>query len=122
MIDFISLKIPFFDDFLNTTKDGSFSQLKTGCVDRFRLPMNFKTTFDDNGRSIHNATVPWNSVASDFSTLAMKVHLPREIGFPTVEIKASPAKLMRGHNLYGSECILDCMDILIDSFVMQCSG
>lgn len=61
---------------------------------------------DEEGRvRVEGLRCPWDSVPSSFSKMAFKL-FPMGNGFdpwPHVEIKASPAKLLQGHNVYGSE-------------------
>ena len=45
---------------------------------------------------------PWESVPSSFSGMALKIWDSNRMGPPRLEIKASPAKLMQGHNVFGS--------------------
>jgi II/X family phage/plasmid replication protein len=50
---------------------------------------------------------PYESVPSSFSGMALKV-FPQSCGkrvSPGIELKASPAKLLQGHNVFGSSCI-----------------
>lgn len=48
---------------------------------------------------------PYESLASDFTDMAMKFFANTMNTMPYVEIKASPLKLLQGHNVYGFECI-----------------
>jgi II/X family phage/plasmid replication protein len=60
----------------------------------------------------------WEKIPSSLSSLAFKVFDFRassldEFGEAFIEIKASPAKLMQGHNLYGSDNLKECGLFLI---------
>lgn len=50
---------------------------------------------------------PYESVPSSFSGMALKVfpHTSGKRVSPGIELKASPAKLLQGHNVFGSSCI-----------------
>jgi II/X family phage/plasmid replication protein len=69
-----------------------------------------------------NLRHPWESIPSSFSGLAFKVFDYRYTGLEAfyIEIKASPAKLMYGHNIYGSsnfkECALFMIEILENAY------
>ena len=45
---------------------------------------------------------PWESLPSSYSGLALKIYDSNNMGPPRLEIKASPAKVMQGHNVFGS--------------------
>lgn len=48
----------------------------------------------------------WDSISSGISGMAVGFY-PRGCGlhqWPTISIKASPAKILQGHNVFGSEC------------------
>lgn len=45
---------------------------------------------------------PWDSVPSSFSGIAMKIHVGGQFRFPCVQLKCSPAKILQGHNIFGS--------------------
>lgn len=50
---------------------------------------------------------PWESVSTGFTPMAMKI-FPESMGkraMPGVELKASPAKLLQGHNVFGPTSI-----------------
>jgi len=57
----------------------------------------------------------WESIPSSFSGLACKVYdTPSSERTPFIEIKASPAKLAQGHNLFGSDNLGECAYTLIE--------
>jgi II/X family phage/plasmid replication protein len=62
---------------------------------------------------------PWETIPSSYEDMAFKVFDNRTDcakGFAHFfcEIKASPAKIMQGHNVYGSSDIYDCSITLIE--------
>jgi II/X family phage/plasmid replication protein len=64
----------------------------------------------------------WESIPSSYSNLAFKVFDFRgsskvDIQDFFIEIKASPAKIMHGHNLYGSDDLWSCAQALIHLFI-----
>jgi len=48
---------------------------------------------------------PYESLGSDYTDMAMKFYMDTMNAMPYVEIKASPLKLLQGHNVYGFESI-----------------
>ena len=64
----------------------------------------------------------WESIPSSYSNLAFKVFDFRgsskvDMQDFFIEIKASPAKIMQGHNLFGSDDLWDCAQALIHLFI-----
>lgn len=66
-------------------------------------------SFDAEGQEI-NCRHPFESIPSSFEGMAFKVfdHRFDPLDSFYIEIKASPAKIMQGHNVYGSDDIYDC--------------
>lgn len=54
---------------------------------------------------------PWDSLPSSHSGLAVKPFLVGngKLCWPYLEIKASPAKLAQGHNVYGTDLVMPCV-------------
>jgi len=60
---------------------------------------------------------PYESIASSNSTLSFKIFQGGENYWPHIEIKASPAKLLQGHNVYGSCDVEKCFMSLVHTFI-----
>lgn len=61
---------------------------------------------DDDGKTITGELYhPYESIASDFTDMAMKFYTQTTNTPPYVEIKGSPLKLLQGHNVYGFSCL-----------------
>lgn len=63
---------------------------------------------DDGTFECCDLYAPYESLASNYTGMAMKLFNNVQYGDPYVEIKGSPAKLMQGHNVYGSDDIQQC--------------
>jgi len=66
---------------------------------------------------------PWEKIPSSYAPMAFKVFDFRDShkeGSAFVEIKASPAKIMQGHNVFGSdnvkECALSLIELLLETY------
>lgn len=83
------------------------------------LPITREFRKDESGY-ITNVRHPWESLPSYYHSLAVKVNAPcsgAAVQYqPYVEIKASPAKIMFGHNVYGSDNLSVCSYALISEF------
>lgn len=120
MYDFLGLRIHFKDEFVTPIQVGdewethiNFDDL----IDR-GLRLDCSVDLDDEGNtSISSLRHPWESVPSSYTSIAMKVF--QGSGFrpnACVELKCSPAKIMQGHNVYGSDSLLTCATAILDAF------
>lgn len=132
MIDLLVLRLPFFRSYrLDYTKSVD-TDGKTFCLptkEAYESPLTLKdlripleAALDEDGEEV-GLRHPWESIPSSYSNLAFKVFDFREMDICDrlindfyVELKASPAKLKTGHNLFGSDDLRECAEILLDLF------
>ena len=127
MIDLLTIKIPFVESIVAMSPDGTNGLIdlrecqKRGC----RMEAGDVTfTSNDYRLDSENITVaevsalrhPFEALPSSWSTLAFKVRAGGQNYYPYIELKASPAKLLQGHNVYGSCDVMLCIDSLITAF------
>ena len=127
MIDLLTIKIPFVESIVAMSPDGTNGLIdlrecqKRGC----RLAAgDVDFTTNDYRLDSENICVaevsallhPFESLPSSWSTLAFKIRAGGENYYPFIELKASPAKLLQGHNVYGSCDVMLCIDSLITAF------
>ncbi|WP_083834487.1 phage/plasmid replication protein, II/X family [Pseudoalteromonas sp. BSi20439] len=127
MIDLLTIKIPFVESIVAMSPDGTNGLIdlrecqKRGC----RMEAGDVTfTTNDYRLDAENICVaevsalrhPFESLPSSWGTLAFKVRAGGENYYPFIELKASPAKLLQGHNVYGSCDVMLCIDSLITAF------
>jgi II/X family phage/plasmid replication protein len=77
------------------------------------LSIPLQATLDPDGE-MYALRHAWESIPSSFTDLAFKVFDATEDHDPFIEIKASPAKLKQGHNVYGSDDLGECAYTLIE--------
>lgn len=73
-------------------------------------------------QSLHHA---WESIPSSFGSLTMKVFYhptSKNRPDPWIEIKDSPAKIMQGHNIFGSDDLGKCAYALIETLYKAYPG
>ena len=119
MIDKLVLHIPFKEDAVVEYNAGGFF------VPLLDVPvplMSSNVEYDDNeGWKVTELRTCFESLASSHSGMAFKVY-DTGMGvnsFPFVMIKCSPAKLLQGHNLYGSDDLRQAslnMTLLLNEF------
>jgi II/X family phage/plasmid replication protein len=111
MYDFWEIFIPFSKDFCALQRVGSGPADIIGIVDleecsRRGLTLGSRRVsfaIDKEGQ-VHDLYHPWESIPSSFTDIAVKVHQSHlKRSWPGVTLKASPAKLLQGHNVYGPD-------------------
>lgn len=127
MIDLLTIKIPFVESIVAMSPDGTSGLIdlrecqKRGC----RMAAgDVDFTNNDYRLDAENICVaevsalihPFESLPSSWSTLAFKVRPGGQNYYPFIELKASPANLLQGHNVYGSCDVMLCIDSLITAF------
>lgn len=105
MIDHLKLHIPV-DDSLVSSVDGKY------CItdfDLFDLDLNIgsRSVYRNEDGEIKNSALycPYESLPTSFTTMAMKFRFESAFTHPYVELKVSPAKILQGHNVFGSDDI-----------------
>ena len=90
-------------------------------LDIRKLEIPLECSIDTDGMT-HNLRHVWEKIPSHFSNLAFKVFDLRDAKDPAfyIEIKASPAKIMQGHNICGSDdlraCSLSLIEVLYQTY------
>lgn len=109
MIDMLVLRCSFSKEWNSVRRCMDFPFFK---LEDLGIPL---VKFFDNDGDILNVRHPWESIPSSFEGIAFKVFDNRFNALESfyIEIKASPAKLMQGHNIFGSSDFCDCALTLI---------
>jgi II/X family phage/plasmid replication protein len=113
MIDKLTLRCEFKT--LKDLGDFRFTNLTYPVfkLDTLGVPLEISLNKDGD---IMNTRHPWESIPSSFEGMAFKVFDFRctELDKFYIEIKASPAKLMLGHNLFGSSDFEECAIFMVN--------
>ena len=114
MIDLLELKI-LFDASLVDTVDERHALVGVN-FEELEIPLGAKSIhFRDDGTigtsCLYHA---WESLPTSFTGMAFKVHLDGYF-FPHITIKASPAKILQGHNVFG----FDDMALAVEEMLYQ---
>ncbi|BDU37158.1 replication protein [Vibrio nigripulchritudo] len=122
MIDMLNINIPFKKDVIIQMADCGFvdyvklseeTGLKIACGD-----VEFSVVNDKKEVRTDDLYHPWSKIPSSYTDIACKVFdaEPRaNVYWGYLQIKASPAKVMQGHNVYGSADFRLCVEHLLDS-------
>jgi len=122
MIDLFRLAIPFDESFVvgDINKEGRLSGLVNllECSLRGAKLAAGHVIHNDGQINCEELFCPFESLPSSWSTLSFKIHQGGASYWPFVEIKASPAKLLQGHNVFGSNDVRLCIEALVTTFNM----
>ena len=113
MIDRLKLSIPFLDKFLLKTAAlscGSVEYVDIEECSRRGITLEAKTvTYTQSAffdkYEISDLRHPYETLPTSYTGMAFKIFQGTPNRPACVEIKASPAKIIQGHNVYGSTCI-----------------
>lgn len=105
MLDHLCIRIPFDASHISCDDQGKYAFVDFD-VHNFDIPLAARSVHRNEDETISaNALFhPYESLATHFTGMAVKVFFD-SMYEPYVEIKASPAKLLQGHNVFGSDNI-----------------
>lgn len=119
MIDHIGLSLHFKESRL--VRDSTDKAYLIGKPSDYGFKMGARhVEYDDNDQPIvGDLYAPYESLPSNYTGMAVKLFHNVQYGDPYVHIKASPAKLMQGHNVFGSDnlqhCAFEMLGLLFES-------
>lgn len=124
MIDLLQLSIPFKSEHVIEVlsadeRSGHYINLED-IARRAGLRLTARNVeFEISGDlQVTGLSHPYESLSSHFASLAMKVHQGSNLAPPRVELKASPAKLLQGHNVFGPTDVALCAEALLTPFCL----
>lgn len=106
MIDMLALRIPFKDEFVQNRLEGndliSFIDIRRIAEMSGLLLSAYTVEFAiDGDLTVSGLKHNYESVPTHYAGIACKVFEGGKNFYPCVEIKASPAKVLQGHNVFG---------------------
>jgi II/X family phage/plasmid replication protein len=136
MIDRLRICIPFREQFLQHSSQVHADGHRVDYVDLHAIAKftdirlsarDVEFDIDTDSFDVSGLNHPYESLPSHFGGLAFKIYQGAGMSSAHVEIKASPAKILQGHNVFGptdiSLCAFEMISILnsavpdLDSFV-----
>ena len=105
MLDHLCINAPFESSFYSVDAEGRYFFIDVD-PHSLEIPLASRSVYKDEDGKVHNSALfhPYESVPTHFTGMAMKVFFDSAYE-PYVQIKASPAKLLQGHNVFGSDNI-----------------
>lgn len=118
MIDMIKLSVPFLDEFTLQLESGKSEPDMVLLMRDYGMSLEGCVRYD-NGLPIHERLRhKFESLPSYFASLAYKVCRDDLKGYPYIAIQGNPAKLLTGHNVFGSDCPERCTFAVTQAFML----
>lgn len=117
MLDRIHLFVPFRNEHITLLGvEGRSEPVHRVDIESLGVPLQAQITVDENGgKHAEYLRHAWESLGTGFTPMAMKV-FHESMGkrlMPGVELKASPAKLLQGHNVFGPTSIASGSEVML---------
>lgn len=105
MLDHICINAPFESSFFSVDSEGRYFFVDVD-LHSMEIPLASRSVHknDDGTISASSLFHPFESVPTHYTGMALKVFFDSSYQ-PYVQIKASPSKLLQGHNVFGSDNI-----------------
>ena len=103
MIDFIEMRLFVKDEFIISDRDGKHFLLSLNLLS-LGVSIGSRDVYLDEYSNVQSSSLyhPYSELKTSFTNLAFKLMHEGSIK-PHVLIKCSPAKIMQGHNIFGSD-------------------
>ena len=104
MLDHLCINIPFDASHVSCDADGRYTFIDD--IHLFDINLASRSVHRDDDGELHANSLfhPYESLPTHYTGMALKVFFESSYE-PYVQIKASPAKILQGHNVFGSDNI-----------------
>lgn len=121
MIDMLVLRLPFIDSLVCSRLSGNdliaFVDLsKIATLSGINLSARTVEYHIDGDLTVSGLSHPFESLPTHYSGIAFKIYEGSKNFYPCVEIKASPSKVLQGHNVFGTTDLALCSEALLLNF------
>ena len=117
MIDMIKLSVPFLDSYTLQLESGQCELDMTRLMRDFGMSLEGSVRYEE-GQAVHERLRhKFESLPSYFASLAYKICRDDLKGHPYIAIQGNPAKLLTGHNVFGSDNPELCTMAVVHAFV-----
>lgn len=119
MIDFGGISIPFLPEYCTENGDRSVLKDPQFLIRELGMTMDGSIHHDNGKMQIQRLRHKFESLPSSYASVAFKVIDGTDFKcFPHVKIAGCPAKLLQGHNVYGSDNAELCLFSLMEAFTL----
>lgn len=126
MIDMLKISIPFKREFLTNTRVSKSGE----CIEYVNIiecsrrgigleakSVHYKGGELENKYEVADLRHPYESLPTHFTGIAFKIFQGTLHRAPCIELKGSPAKIIQGHNVFGSTSIALGSDEMLSAFI-----
>lgn len=119
MIDFGAFSVFFKDEFTQTISDGE-AKLDPEVLKRLGVRLTGQIDFDEDGNTqISRLVHHYESIPSSFASIAFCIVDGSDFHkFPYIRICGCPAKVLQGHNVFGSDNADLCFFAVLEAFML----
>lgn len=120
MIDMVSISVPFLRKHYIETSSGAYFIDDRTLMERFGVELSGCVTWDVQHQKFTYTQLfhKFESLPSSFASLAFKIINGTDFKqIPYVKIVGNPAKLLQGHNVYGSDNLALCVTAVLEAFL-----
>lgn len=117
MIDMIGVSIPFLDEHTVSNNHGSILKNIEMLCSELGMTLVGEVFWENGERKVQRLRHNFESLPSSFASLAYKVIDGTDLKkIPYVRVSGCPAKLLQGHNVYGSANASLCSFAIFEAF------
>lgn len=119
MLDMAGISIPFLPEYVaETDHGGMLKNMELLCAE-MGMTLEGEVFWEDGKRKVQRLRHKFESLPSSFASLAYKVTDGTDFKrWPYVRISGCPAKLLQGHNVYGSDNAELCIMAVVEAFTL----
>lgn len=105
MLDHLCYRIQFDSSHVIIDSEGKYGLVDCDFHD-LEIPLASRSVYRDENGVVHSHVLhhPYETLPTHFTGMAFKVYLDSS-HYPHIELKYSPAKILQGHNVFGSDDI-----------------
>lgn len=116
MIDMVAISVPFMPEYVHQVGDNAFLDDKF-IAEKFALSMEGQIDYENGVPVVSRLRHKFESIPSSFASLAFKFVNGTDFKcYPYIKIVGNPAKLLQGHNVYGSDNLALCIQCIEQAF------
>jgi len=119
MIDMACISVFFLPEYVHETSHGGYLADIESLCSELDMTLQGEIYYKDGKRHVRSLRHNFESLPSSFGSLAYKVIDGTDLKkYPYVRISGNPAKLLQGHNVYGSDNAELCIFSVVEAFML----
>lgn len=117
MIDFAGISVFFLPEYVHRTNHGAVLKDIEALCSALDIPLTGEIYYENGKRKVRSLRHSFESLPSSYASLAYKIINGSDfVKEPYVRIAGNPAKLLQGHNVFGSDNADLCVMSVVEAF------